>query len=128
MAFRLPTSLWVFGSGQSGKCVSAAASLEAKRTVDHLVADGDRQSAQQFRIHIQLKRNGATVDTGEQFGEPGTLSVGELACGADVGDDFAPPRHREIRQFADGLVGAFAMQQLDRLAQQIRGVPARPAR
>ena len=49
------------------------------------------------------------------------------ACGAHVCDDLATPGHRQIRQFADGVVGALAVQQFDRLAQQIRGVLARPA-
>ena len=63
-----------------------------------------------------------------------STSVSRLLCASlsslaalNVGDDLAPPRHRELGQFPDGLVGAFAVQQFDRLRNSIRRVPARTA-
>ena len=89
-----------------------------ERTVDHLVGHGDQQPAQQFGVHLQLHRHWMVVDAAEDIGDTGTLGVGELGRGADLRDDFAPARHRDLRQKLRGLVRRFAAQQLDGLDQQ----------
>ena len=69
MAFRLPPC-WVLGSGVrfwSGSLVAAAASRE-ERSVDHLVADGDRRPPS-TGSGCSADRNRVVVDAGQHLGE-----------------------------------------------------------
>ncbi len=74
----------------------------------------------------QLHRHRMAVDAAQHFGQPVRWASLSSARRTDVRDHFAAARHRELGQLAHRLVGALAAQQLDRLAQQCRGVRCSP--
>src|SRR4051794_7826313 len=55
--------------------------------IDHLVTDGDRESAEEFGIHVELDGHGMSVDPAQQLDEPVALVVTDFGCCADVRDD-----------------------------------------
>src|SRR6478672_468244 len=114
-------------SGSFGQVVLGRRQLGRQRAVDHLVANRDREAAEQRRVDVQLKRHRVAVDAVEQLGQSVSLCVAELACGPHVRNDFATSGHREIRQLADCVIRPLPVQQFDRLTKQVGGVLARSA-
>src|SRR5271167_4371763 len=99
MGFRLPACRWSGVGGVSVRQLTlSSGETRRKRTVDDLVADCDREPAEQLGVDLNLRGNRMTVDPAEHFGEAGLLGVTQLGRRSDACNDFAAPSHRYFSQ------------------------------
>src|SRR3984885_14354309 len=89
-----------------------------KRTVDDLVADRDREPAEQLGVDLNLRGDRMTVDPAQHFGEAGVLGVAEFGCCAYLRDDLTTSSHRHFCQVLHCRFGRLSAEQLDRLGEQ----------
>src|ERR1700754_443886 len=118
MASRLPAlTVWglIVRCRSVGQLGLGSRQFRRERAVDHLIAYGDAEPAQQLGIDVKLYGNRVPIDAGQYLRQPCALLVAEVGRGAHMRHHFTSAGHRQLGQIEHSLVGAFATKQLNSL-------------